>query len=267
MITRKARLLIACLCVSIGGSVTAQPRDDRTFSSVWLIQPGDEALGSRSVRDGEFVFKRKLLPPSLVRLTANAVDAETDKVLVPAGTQLFGVLSAGPPIFCQVGIRDASLARSLLIGGGNRQQCFTDMDRNGALDGHFSFGNAIKGLPNIQGKRPKVPEKVLGGEYQVVPTDQLAHDYFVGVKYEGVIGLARKVQTPVFSVEFGTTGSTEKLSRQIRPVKDSKPFLVSVLGAEFAVTGRKDDVIDIDVRRPIPPQPFGVVKTATYRYY
>lgn len=265
--TAAAAVAASLLGVAAGAQGVQPFADDREFQSVWLVQPSDAPLGPRTLEDSDFVYKQRLVPPTLVRVKADAVDPQSKKVIVPSGSQLFGVLTSGPPIYCLAGVRDASVMKSLLIGGGNRQVCLVDSDRDGALDGHFGVGNAIKGLPNISGKRPKKLKPLAPAAFETLAPEAIAIPYFVGVKYEGIVGLALKNKTPVFSVVFGTDESSEMLTGQIRPVEDSDPMLVKVLGAEFAVTERRDRTLSVDVRSAIPPQPFGVVQTVTYRTY
>ena len=240
---------------------TPSDRAEREFTAVWIVQEADAPLGARSVNDGEFVFRNRLLPPALIRLRADALAEGNGNVVVAAGTQLFGLLTQGPPIYCVVGRREPSVAMRILWHGGNRQVCLTDLDRDGTLDAHFTVGNQVMGVPNFSGRRPRNPDRLRGAAFETLAPDQIDVEYFVGVKYEGRIGMVRRNPTPVFSVVFGTEGSQERLSGDVRPVRRSDPPLVTPLLAEFVVTGVRGDTIDIDVRRNVPPQPFAVVRT------
>ena len=77
-----------------------------------------------------------------------------------------------------------------------------------------------------------------------------------------MFGLRRN--SPRFAVEFGNERNRSALSDDVRPVRNSDPPLVTPLGAEFVITARRDEAIDIDVRRNVPAQPFAVIRTVTY---
>jgi hypothetical protein len=257
-------LLPAAAAAQVAGAASAS--EERRFTTIWLVQPSDAPLGPRTIEDNDYVFRQRLLPPTLIRLTADVADPEDGHVMAAAGTQMFGLLTSGPPLFCKVGRKDPSVARTLLLGGGNRQACYADMDRNGTLDGQFSVGNAVKGLPNISGKRPKVPKPVSGGAYERIDPNLIDTPYFVGVRYEGMVGLLSK-KRPAFRIWFGTDESRDSLTSFTRPPKGSEQPVVQVLGAEFTVVAMRGETLDIDIHRAIPPQPFGVVRTVTYSYY
>lgn len=259
-------LFLAALLAGAGaGAASAQAPEsnqDREFRSIWLIQPSEEATGPRTVQDGGFVIRQRLLPPSLIRLDADASDQRSGRVIAPAGTQLFGLLTRGPPIYCVVGRRDASTLQRMLLWGGNRQICFADLDRDGRLDVQFNVGNQVRGVPNIAGRRPRNPGAVAGGGYTSLRPDQIETEYFVGLTFEGFIGLRN--HEPVFRITFGNALSRESLSGDVRAVRNSRPWLVTALGAEVVVTEVPGRAIEADVRRFIPPQPFGVIRTVTY---
>lgn len=267
---RKARPLLLgwAAAFSLPGVASAAPEtDDRRFTSVWIIAPA-EALqtGSRIVGDNEFVLKQRLLPPSLIRLRSAAVD-RSGEVVVPAGTQLYGLVTAGPPIYCLVGTRDPSFLQEALLGGGNRQICLTDLDRDGALDARFTVGNLVKGLPNISGKRPKTPRPIRPAAFDMLEPEHVEVDYFAGVRFDGFVGILKRRETPTFSIVFGTEQSNDRLTRDVRPEKGSDPWRVRVLGGEFTVLQQEKDRIHVDVQQTLPPQPFGVVQTTTIVTY
>lgn len=259
-------LLGVFACLGLSAGAFGQDNADRAFQSIWIIQPNDQPTGPRSVRDGELVFRNRLLPPMLARLTADAVDRDSGEVVAPAGTQLFGLMTRGAPIYCVVGRRDPSTAVRILLAAANRQICLIDTNRDSVFDAHFRVTNNVMGVPNIQGRRPRNPDALTGGAFETLAPDEIATDYYVGVKFEGIVGLLTMPQ-PTFSIVFGTEESSNRLTMDVRPVRRSNPPVVTPLGAEFVVSAINGDVIEIDVRRNIPPQPFGVVRTTTYRFY
>lgn len=270
--TSKVLALAALAAAGVAASASAQSderaeRALREFTSIWLVQPSEQPLGARTVDDGDYVFRNRLLPLSLIRLTADAVDRESGEVVAGAGTQLFGLMTRGAPIYCIVGRREPSAVMRILWQGGNRQICLVDLDKDGTLDAHFAVGNQVMGVPNFAGRRPRDPDPLTGAAYEELAPDQIAVEYFVGIKYDGVIGLLRRRRTPVFSIVFGTEQSQERLTGEVRPVRRSDPWLVTPMGAEFTVNAVEGDTIAIDVRRNVPAQPFHVVRTVTYSYY
>lgn len=263
----KAVITVLAAVAGLGAPALAQDRAEREFQSLWFIQPSDQPLGPRSVNEDEFVFRNRLLPPALVRLSADAVDSESGEVIVPAGAQLFGLIVKSAPIYCVVGRRDPSTAARILLGpnAANRQVCLIDLDGNRVFDAHFRVPNQVRGVPNFSGRRPRSPDALTGAAFETLSPDQIEVEYFVGVKYQGMIGLTRR--RPAFSIVFGTDRSTDRLTELVQPVRGSDPPLATPLRAEFVVSEVRGDTIDIDVRRNVPAQPFSVVRTVTYSYY
>lgn len=264
--SRPTRLALAAAALGLAPAPAAAQPDERAFHSVWLIAPGEEPAGRRRVEDGGYVFRQRLLPPSLVRLDSDARDPGSGRVVAAAGTQLYGLVTRGPPIYCVVGRRDPSVAGQLLLGGmaGNTQICMADMDRDGRFDVRFNVRNQIRGVPNIAGRRPRDPDAVAGGAYSELPPASIATLYFVGVRYEGMLRFT-STPTPIFRIWFGTDESREDLTEIVRPLRGSNPPLVTPLGAQFTVTEMRGSSIEVEISRPIPPQPFAVLRTVTYR--
>ena len=263
----KAVISVLAAVVGVTAPAIAQDRAEREFKSLWFVQPSDQPIGPRSVNEDEFVFRNRLLPPALVRLTADAVDRESGEVVVPAGTQLFGLIAKSAPIYCVVGRRDPSTAARILLGpnAANRQVCLIDLDGDQLFDAHFRVPNLVRGVPNFAGRRPRNPDALTGAAFETLPPDQIEVEYFVGVKYAGMIGLTRR--RPAFWIVFGTERSTERLTTMVQPIRGTDPPLVTPLLAEFVVSAVRGDTIDIDVRRNVPAQPFSVVRTVSYSYY
>jgi hypothetical protein len=242
-------------------------RSDRFYAALWTVEPGAEPLGRRTVRDGDYVVRGRLLPPGLIRLSADAV-GDRGRVVLPAGTQLFALSTAGPPIWCDLERRGggggAALRTGLLGslagggGGGRRQICLADLDRDGRLDAHFAAGSPVRGVPNFSGYRPRDPARLTGAAFETLAPRDIANEYFVGIRYEGLSAIGAN---PTFSVSFGHDDSRERLTDPVRP----QGGLVSALGAEFAIVGREGETIEIDLRRNLARQVFHVVRTVTYR--
>lgn len=248
--------------LAMGAALVPAPNPDY-IETAWIVQADTAQVGERTVSDGEFVLRQRLLPPSLIELTEDAVDAKSGKTLASAGEQLFGLLTSGAPVFCVSGVPKQSLARSLFLGSGNLQRCLIDADADGRLDGSFNAGNAIPGLPNFARNRPKKPKPVTGGSYRMIDPALHKENYFVAVRYEGR-SATLKGALLTFSVRFGTDGNLGNLTRSEMPEGTSLPFDMSILDARFSVLARDGERIRVNVSRTIPEQRFGVVQTVRY---
>ncbi|HEX8644242.1 MAG TPA: hypothetical protein VF702_10060 [Allosphingosinicella sp.] len=241
-------------------------RSQRFYVALWLIQPGDEPLGRRSIREGEYVVRGRLFPPGLIRLTTDAVAERGGRVIVPSGTQLFGLSTSGAPIWCELNRRSGGAVRGALLGslvgraggGARRQICLTDLDKDGRLDAHFSAGSPVRGVPNFSGYLPRNPDRLTGGAYETLEPGQIATDYFVGIRYEGLSAIGAN---PTFSVSFGHDDTRARLTETLRPQNGA----VTALGAEFTIAGREGETLEIDLRRNLRRQPFHVMQTISYR--
>jgi hypothetical protein len=243
--------------------LTPAPNPDY-IATAWIVQADPAQIGERSVRDGEYVVKHRLLPPSLVELRDDVRDAKSGKTLAKAGDQLFGLLTSGAPVFCVNSVPKLNLGRSLLFGSGNLQRCLIDGDADGRLDSAFNAGNAIAGLPNFSRKRPKKPDAVTGGSYTPIDPAQDRQNYFVAVRYEGRAGIIGKGTVPTFSIRYGTDGNVGSLTYDKVAENGAMPIGMTILGARFLVLSRDDEVIRVRVEEAMPEQRFGVVQTVRY---
>ncbi|HEX8653943.1 MAG TPA: hypothetical protein VF693_01805 [Allosphingosinicella sp.] len=241
-----------------------QERSERFYVALWWVQPSRESLGRKTVRDGDYVLRSRLLPPSLIRLTADAVAERGGRVLLPAGSQLFGLSTSGPPIWCALarrsgGGRVAGGVLGGLVGGGAPSQlCLIDLDRDGRLDAHFAANSPVRGVPNFSGNRPRNPARLAPAAFERLDPEQMETEYFVGIRYEGVATLR---SGPHFSVSYGDEDTRGHLSRGVSPQSN----VVTELGAEFEIVRRDGETLEVEIRRNMPRQPFHVFRTVTYR--
>jgi hypothetical protein len=250
--------------IAIGSAVLTPAANPEYIETAWIVQADQAQVGERIVRDGEYVLRHRLLPPSLIELSDDAVDTKSGKVLARAGDQLFGLLTRGAPVFCVSSVPNQNLARSLLFGSGNLQRCLIDADSDGRLDGSFNAGNAIPGLPNFARQRPKKPKAVSGGTYKLIDPTLQKEDYFVAIRYEGRSLTLGKGPLATFSVRFGTEGNLGSLTRSEMPTTAAFPFDLSVLQARFTVLARDGETIRVNVSQAIPEQRFGVIQTVRF---
>lgn len=241
-----------------------QERSERFYMALWWVQPSREPLGRKTVRDGDYVLRTRLLPPSLIRLDADAVAEEGRRVLLPAGSQLFGLSTSGPPIWCALARRSSGgRVPGAVLGGlvGRRapsQLCLIDLDRDGRLDAFFSANSPVRGVPNFSGYRPRNPAPLAPAAFAPLDPEQMETQYFVGIRYEGVATLR---SSPHFSVSYGDEDTRGHLTRSLSPENG----VVTELGAEFEIVRRDGETIEVEIRRNMPRQPFHVFQTVTYR--
>ena len=225
----------------------AGSKDGRRFQSDWTIEPAAAPTGVRTVKPMDYLFRQRLLPPSLARLKTDIVDAKSGKLLAAAGSQLFGLYSFGEPLFCAP-------------SKGLRYHCFADMNRDGALDGHFRAASQTRALPSLYGTRPTRPGAVRGGAYDLIDPGQIDTGYFVGLLYSATL-LHRDRARPVFAVMFGEEGNTQSLTSGVSPTEGSDPPSVEMLGAKLLIRGTAPETIDVEVRSTFARGKFGVVRT------
>lgn len=249
--TRAVPPAIVALALMASGAAAQAPADERRYSAIWLIQAEPAPEGVQTVRKGGFVYRQRLLPPTLARLEADAADAATGKALAPAGAELFGLVTAGPPIFCATGRQYT-------------QRCFADMDRDGRLDGHFTKSNPIQVLPSFSGKRPEKLKPVKGGRYVLANPVSMESEYIVGVRFNRVNSLLQ-TPNPVFRIVFGTQEWTDYLTGEIMP--GAGPRAVEALGARFRVLALRGEAVEVEIDRTIPAQPFAVEQKTSFTYY
>src|ERR1043165_8751774 len=125
-------IFLAIFLLAAPAAAFAQDSDaERRYASIWIVQPEPAAIGRRTVPSGEFVFRQRLLPPRLARLDDDVREAGSGELIAAAGSQVFGLTTRGPPIYCVAGRPSASALMQDLIGGhANRQICLVDMDRD-----------------------------------------------------------------------------------------------------------------------------------------
>lgn len=248
-----AAILTGALIASSASAQAPAPsaEEARRYSAIWLVQPKAAPTGVQTVSKGGFVVVQRLLPPTLIRLDSDAADSANGKILGRAGAELFGLVTEGPPIYCATG-REYT------------QRCFTDMDRDGRLDGHFTKSNPVQALPSFSGKRPEKLKPLKGGAYTRVDPRTMEAKYIVGLRFNRVNSLLQ-TPNPVFRIVFGTEEWTDNLSQEIMP--GAGPQTIEALGARFRVLALRGNTVEVEVDRTIPPQSFAVEQKTTYGYY
>lgn len=240
---------IAFLCgFAWATSAGAQARDMQTL---WTVQPADSPAGERSVGSGEFVLKQRLLPSGLAELEVG-LGSE-----LAAGVQLVEVTTPGAKVYCH-----ARVARQKLIG--HAQLCLVDADMDGRFEGSFKTTSQTKGLLTIAGNRPKRPTAITPVAYRAVDPRQMKEEYFVAIERRNYFNI---YSLESFMIAFGREGEMDRLTAPVQLKSADLPKELSVLGSRFTAIAERDGKMVVKVDAPMPPQPFGVVKTTTYRYY
>lgn len=257
------------LCCTIAASAAAQEGDgereqnERNYLTAWILQPelDPEFLTQRTLVSGDLVLRQRLLPPTLARLSADAILDENGETVIPGGAELFGLVTAGPPIFCVAGTPDRSNFGQFMLGVGNTQRCLVDLDRDGRFDGYFRRNSEMEGLPNIRGRRPRNPDAIRPVVYELAPSSTMRTYYFAGIQYNGQPPYLRG--RPTFSVVYGTEQNRGRLSQSFTGDAERYPQTMTVMGAAFTFDAAVDGGIEATVLRPMPPRPFVVIRTVS----
>ena len=242
-----------CLLSSLAAATSAPARtDDRSLLSVWTIQEDPTLLGEQTLAREEYVLKQRLLPTGLAALSSDVEEAG-----LRAGSQLIEVRSPGALVFCD----PAPRAQKLI---GHAQPCLVDADNDGRFEGLFLTTSTTKGILTIQGNRPKTPRAIAPVTYQRLDVTAFALSLFVGVQYRGN---ANPAGNHVFQINYGSDTSVGSLTDRFVVGKTTLPASQTPFGAKFDLLAQIPEGIKVRVTRTIPPQPFGVLKTTTYRFY
>lgn len=229
---------------------------DRAMQTVWIVQPQSPPQGELILSGGQNILKQRLLPSGLAELVAETAIPET-AVSLPAGTQLIEVKSRDMAIFCQTDAKGRGLKSAL-------QYCLTDSDADGRFDGYFRTASATKGLPTIQGYRPKHVKPIDAVGYRRVAPASLRDEYFVAIERRNFFNIYGRES---FTIAFGKEGDVDRITAPISFKSSELPKEMNILGARFTALGEENGQMRIRVDATMPMQPFGVVSTTTYRFY
>jgi hypothetical protein len=237
------------------------------FQTDWQIQgtkADDNAQATVALRSGDLFMKRRLLPPRAARLDAPLVGAKGEELL-PSGTELFGTKSDSADIYCSTAQKGAGIATQFLLGfgrTGQKQRCLIDTDRDNDFDGHFKVAGEIKGLPSLYTRTPKTLDSLDGLKYSSIDPVEMVQKYFVAVEYQGKPLLYDRRN---FTVTFGTDEKKESLTSWIYTKGSIYPQTLTYLGGQFTVLNEDQGVLNVRIDRQMPSQPFGVIKSVSFR--
>ena len=254
------------LCLGAGAliltSAGSAQSPDRRMTTIWTIEPADSPRPSVEAAAGDILWKQRLLPTGLVRLSAPYQDAG-GKRSFGAGTQLFEVKS-DVPVYCVAGMRDPKGFEKWLKSGSTTQFCLVDLDSDLRFDGYFEPISMVPGLPTIAGKRPKNPKPMSPVSYELIDPSSMEKPFWVGIQYQGKPLLYDRRN---FAISFGSDTGKGSLTSWVYTSGSDYPLSQELLGARFTVLGMSGDKLQVRIDEPIPAQPFGVAYSVTYRIY
>ena len=235
----------------IAGPVAAAEAPSRYISTLWIVQPAPPPVGERLLAGGDFVLKQRLLPTGLIELAAPAMLGSTS---FDAGTQLIKARAEGVTVYCRPYEPDDKL-----VG------CLMDRDSDGDFEGWFDVLSQTKGLVSIGQKYPK-KIKPLDADvgYRTVPITHMTDIYFVAIERRNYFNIYSRES---FMIVFGREGALERLTAPISFKSSEMPKQLTVLGAVFTAITERDGKMVVKVQQAMLAQPFGVVKTTSYRFY
>jgi hypothetical protein len=233
------------------------------MTTIWMVQPADSAAPAEvEVGARDLILKQKLLPSGLARLTGSFQDDGGKRSLGP-GTQLFEVKS-DVPIYCVAGLREPKGFEKFMKGDSRVQLCLIDTDADGRFDAYFEPVSMVPGLPTITGKRPKSPRPMTPVAYEPAEPSALEKSYWVGIEYQGKPLIYDRRN---FGISYGSDDSKGAVTDWIYTSGSTYPISKQLLGASFTVLGMSGDKLRVRIDQPMPPQPFGVIRTVSYRFY
>ena len=258
---RLAVLGIFTAALSLGSLVSPALAQRQSYQTLWNVAGRLDAGDKLSVKSGDVFLRHRLLPNAAARLDTDLTD-EQGKVVIPTGAEMFSLSTSGAKIFCNAKQNGPSVARALLIGGGLKQVCAIDLEGDGTFDQYFSTMGLVKGLPSLSGRVPKAPKIAKAGGYHAIAPNDMTTQYFVGIEYEGKPLLYDRRN---FRIVFGEGKRHESLSDWTFIKGGEYPKSHSLLGGSFTVLSETSGVLNLAIDREIPPQPFNVNVTISYR--
>lgn len=260
-----ALILVSALLACATPAAAAQRERAEQMTTVWLIQPGEPSQ-PRPVHRGDPILEQKLLPSGLATLDGAFDGGEVNRPF-PAGTQLFQVLYRSAAVYCAFQYKPPNGLLALWSPTTTGTQlCFVDSERDGRFENYFVASNATPSLPGIYGPLPRSDKlKPLAPlAYSVAEPTAFGGDLTVSIVYTGK-GLVNNVRR--YAVFFGSKEKRARLTADKVSHGKDFPLKVEVMGASISILSGSGQDIVAQVDQPIPPQPFGVVRTVTTVYY
>lgn len=226
-----------------------------------------------TVHSGDLVLRQRLVPIGYITPDAEALDARSDKPLVPVGVALMRLMSNAGIIACVIAARPTKGgADAFWVGftGGDRRICLSDMDKDGRFEGFVQYKGHVAGLPSINGRLPKTLHPLKAPvAYTTHDPRTLPMPFFLGIRYDGKSTLSG---APVFIDAFGQDGDVGTLNRGWPRADGGKGKLqptgtVLLKGAVLDVIADSDDTLTIKVVKPFPIGIVGISQIGQTGFY
>lgn len=223
--------------------------------AIYQIEAAELPTGNLALSAGDYVLKQRLVPMGLAVIDEPAMVAKPERRL-EAGTQLIAVGHPKHRLFCDA-TRYKKKANDTALA------CLADTDGDDRFDASFkglSMTGAIislQGRLNLEKLHPIEPVS-----YRSVEPNEFDQNLFVAIQRRNFFNIYSRES---FTIEFGNSEFTEELTRPIQFKNEEMPKEMTVLGSRFTALSETDGVMTVRVDRAMPPQPFGVMRTVTYR--
>lgn len=243
--------------LALGSLVAAPAAAQRAqLATSWWIEEAAPPEGVRFLASKEPVLKQRLLPSGLAKLTRSVADAETGFDLA-AEAELIEVSGGAGPIFC-----DGRL-KTVKFVGTSPQGCFVDQNGDGLFDAAFRMMSQTPAFVTINGKMPKKLRPLATPiPYQRVDPATSTLGAFIAIErrnYFNIYGLEN------FMIAFGSGDQMERITDPIGFKSSQLPKQMSILGSSFTALKEENGRLAVRVDAAMPRQPFGVMKTITFR--
>lgn len=243
--------------LALGSVATAPASAQRAeLATSWWIEPAPPPQGVRFLASKEPVLKQRLLPSGLTRLDRSVAPAEA-KFNLAAGTELIEVTGGPGPIFCD------GRYQSVKFVGTSPQGCFIDQNGDGLFDATFRMMSQTPALVMVNGRMPKKLLPLASPiSYQRLDPATSSLGAFVAIErrnYFNIYGLEN------FMIAFGSGDHLERITDPIGFKSAELPKKMSIMGSSFTALKEENGRLAVSVEAAMPRQPFGVMKTTSFR--
>ncbi|HEX9963965.1 MAG TPA: hypothetical protein VGB04_03175 [Allosphingosinicella sp.] len=250
------RILQVAAAVALAGAalVSSGPAEaqSRRLISFWTIEPAAHPVGIRHLAGKDEVLRQRLLPSGLAELARVWNDPDVGEL--PAGMQLIEASSDAGAVYCEGDIREGDSGGLL---------CFLDSSRDGRFESRFKVASSTPALVMITAKMPKTLKPLAEPlEYRIVDPSTSRIPAFVAIERRNYFNIYSR---ETFMIVFGTGDAKKRITDPVSFKSADMPKPMTILGARFTALSEKDGKMAIEVHQGMPPQPFAVMSTVTYR--
>lgn len=267
-ITIMAKHLGALLCFLYATffSSMAPAKSEYTFAR-WRVEPPEITSDAIILNKGDFVQRARLLPWGLIELAEDIRVGKDKKDVIRSGEQLFelsgGTIYKPIPslsgVFCQMRTFDVAsrgMLRNLII---KKRYCLVDHERDGTIDDVVLALYCPYDLPMVSVKLPSGPPTITGSTYRRLPVKDFKDAPMVGIAFNGIAPLDGD---PRFIQAFGSGNPIPLFGEKHSRAGDGPGQRISFGGA-FTVLHIQGQTVTVRNDKPIPAQPFGIIRTGT----